>query len=210
MKTNDDPSNTQRVPGMARPRGAQREHITRTSGRLFRDKGYHGTSMADIATEVGLSKAALYTHLSAKQDVLRELVDRGATLFMDGIAEVAASTDPAPTKLRHALRMHLGIVAGHPDLAAVFLQEWRQLDGDARDRINRLRDQYEHTWRAIIAQGTAEGTLRPTLDPRIAALAFLSIANWAYQWLHARGPLPADTIADHFATLLLAGMQVED
>src|SRR5579859_4047980 len=112
-------------------RQGQRERIVAATGRLFRHKGYHGTSMADVATAVGLEKGSLYTHISAKQEVLRELVERGAVLFMEGIAPVVAAEQPAPRKVRDALRAHLAVVAMNPDLATVFLQEWRQLEGEA-------------------------------------------------------------------------------
>jgi len=98
---------------MIEQRKGQRARIVSATGRLFQHKGYHGTSMADIGKAVGLEKGSLYSHISAKQEVLRELVDSGATLFMEGIALIAASSDPAPLKVRQAQRMHLR--ASRPD-----------------------------------------------------------------------------------------------
>jgi AcrR family transcriptional regulator len=191
---------------MARPKTAQRERIARATGQLFRHKGYHGTSMADIGEAVGLKKASLYSHVAAKQDVLRELVERGAALFMEGMAPIARSSAPAPERVRRALHMHLRVVSEHPDLAAVFLQEWRQLEGAPRERIGRMRDEYEAMWREIIASGVRDGAFRPDLDVRFATLALLSSANWAYQWFDPRGPLSAGEVADRFADLALDGM----
>ncbi|HVA92913.1 MAG TPA: TetR/AcrR family transcriptional regulator [Chloroflexota bacterium] len=192
---------------MSRPRTGQRERIARATGRLFRHKGYHGTSMADIGEAVGLRKASLYNHLSTKQDMLRELVERGAALFVDGMAPIATSTDSAVDRLGRAMRMHLRVVAEHPDVAIVFLQEWRQLDAEARARVQASRDHYEEAWRAIIADGVREGRLRPELDIRFAALSLLSAANWAYQWYDPHGPLTAEDVADRFVKLALAGME---
>lgn len=184
----------------------QRERIVSATGQLFRRKGYHGASMADIGKAVGLEKGSLYSHISSKQEVLRELVERGAARFMDGLAPVLASRDPAPARLRQALRAHLRVVAEDPDLAAVFLQEWRQLEGEALARIGRLRDEYEAGWRGIIADGVRDGSLRADLDARYAALLLLSAANWAYQWYDPHGPLGADEVADRFAEVALRGM----
>jgi len=191
---------------MSRPRTGQRERIARAGGRLFRDKGYHGTSMADIGDAVGLRKASLYSHVATKQEMLRDLVERGAALFMEGIAPIAESIEPSPIRLRNAMRMHLRIVAEHQDLAGVFLHEWRQLEGDALTRIGALRDRYEELWRTIIENGIAEGRLRADLDPRFAALALLSAANWSYQWYDPGGPLSSDQVADRFTDLALSGM----
>jgi AcrR family transcriptional regulator len=165
--------------------------------------------MADIGAAVGLRKASLYNHVSTKQDMLRELVERGAALFMDGIAPIAEAADPAPTRLRHAMRMHLRVVAEHPDLAGVFLHEWRQLEGDALTRIGDLRDRYERIWRALVLDGIREGHFRPNLDARFAALAMLSAANWSYQWYDPRGALSPDEVADRFTDLALDGMKYD-
>jgi AcrR family transcriptional regulator len=192
--------------GVIEPRGGQRERIVDATGRLFSDKGYHGTSMADIGKAVGLEKGSLYTHITAKQDVLRELVERGAAFFMAALAPVAASQEPAPVKLRQAVRAHIGVVAAHPDLATVFLQEWRQLDGAARERIERLRDQYEAIWRAIVSDGIATGSFRRDVEPRFVALLLLSAGNWAYQWFDPQGPLSADEVADRFVDVVLTGI----
>lgn len=191
---------------MIEQRRGQRERIVAATGRLFRDKGYHGTSMADIGKAVGLEKGSLYSHISAKQDVLRELVMRGAALFVDGIRPIAASDDPAPLKVRAAMRAHLRVVAEHPDLATVFLQEWQRLDGAALDEVKRLRDEYEMAWREIVATGIRAGAFRADLDARFAALLLLSAANWAYQWFDAHGPLSADEVADRFTDIALEGM----
>jgi len=191
---------------MIEQRKGQRARIVSATGRLFQHKGYHGTSMADIGKAVGMEKGSLYSHISAKQEVLRELVDSGAALFMEGIAPIAASSDPAPLKVRQALRMHLRVVAAHPDLTAVFLQEWRQLEGEPRNRVGARRDDYEEMWRGIVAEGVQSGLFKPELDVRFAALLLLSAANWAYQWFDPHGPLSADDVADRFADIALGGM----
>ena len=142
---------------MIEPRGRQRERIVDATGRLFSDKGYHGTSMADIGKAVGLEKGSLYTHISAKQEVLRELVERGAAFFMEALAPVAVAPEPAPEKLRRALRAHLGVVAAHPDLATVFLQEWRQLKAPrasaSRGCATSTRGCGEASWRRVSPRG---------------------------------------------------------
>jgi len=188
-------------------RRGQRERIVTATGRLFRDKGYHGASMADIGKAVGLEKGSLYSHISSKQDVLRELVMRGATLFMAGIRQVAASDATAPVKVREAMRAHLRVVAEQPDLATVFLQEWQRLEGATLDEVNRLRADYESMWRDIVEAGVREGLLRADLDTRFATLLLLSAANWAYQWFDPHGPLSADDVADRFTDIALAGMR---
>ena len=198
------------VPHVQQEQPRQRDRIVDATGRLFSDKGYHGTSMADIGRAVGLEKGSLYNHITAKQDVLRELVERGADLFIAGIEPVVVSTEPAAARVRAALRAHLRVVAGDPTLATVFLHEWRQLDGPARARVGVLRDGYERAWREIVASGVRDGSFRPDTDVRFAALALLSAANWAYQWFDPHGSLSGDEVAGRFADLALRGLLRSD
>jgi len=160
-----------------------------------------------IGKAVGLEKGSLYSHISSKQDVLRELVMRGATLFMAGMRRVVDSDAPPPVKVRAAMRAHLRVVAEHPDLATVFLQEWRRLEGAALDEVKGLRGEYEAAWRELVAAGVCDGSFRADVDVRFAARLLLSAANWAYQWFDPRGPLSADEVADRFTDIAIEGIR---
>ncbi len=192
------------------PAGGQRERIVHATGKLFRDKGYYGASMADIGRAVGLEKGSLYSHITAKHEVLRELAERGAALFLDGVAPIAASGDPTPLRLRAALRVHLRVVAHDSDLATVFLQEWRHLDEDARCGIVRSRDRYELLWRDMVRDGVRDGAFGADTDVEAAVLLFLSAGNWAYQWFDPSGTLTPDEVADRFSALILRGLGQRD
>lgn len=194
----------------ATPASGQRERIVHATGKLFRDKGYHGASMADIGRAVGLEKGSLYSHITTKHDVLRELAERGAALFLDGVSPIAASHDPAPLRLRAALRMHLRVVADDIDLATVFLREWRHLDEPARARSIQSRDRYEALWRDMVRDGVRDGDFRADTDVGAAATLFLSAGNWAYQWFDPSGDLTPDEVADRFSAIILRGLEQRD
>lgn len=188
---------------------SRREQILATASQLFRDRGYHATSMRDIAEVLGLQAGSLYVHISSKEEVLFEIVDRGAQRFLDAVAPIAHAPLPAPRRLREAMRVHLQVMARHLDMATVFFHEWRFLDGERRQRILAKRDRYEELFRRIVADGVAEGAFRP-VDVKLAARAVLSIVNWFYHWYRPDGPLSAEEIADRFADLVLAGLQPRD
>src|SRR5919204_274005 len=112
---------------------------------------------------------------------------------------------PATEKIRLALRSHLAVVAEQLDVATVFVQEWRYLEGDRRDEIVAERRRYEERIRALFREGRDLGELRTDLDDATAALLLLSAANWAYTWLQAGED--TDALADRFFGLLLDGMR---
>lgn len=184
----------------------RREQILSTAVHLFSEKGYHATSMRDIAEALGLQAGSLYVHIQGKEELLYEIVDRGAEQFLAAVTPIAESDRPAPARLREAMRAHLRVMARNLDTAIVFFHEWKFLDADRRSRILAKRDRYERLFRAIIEDGVREGSFRP-VDVRMAALAVLSMVNWFYHWYSPEGPLTADEVADRFADLVLRGLE---
>jgi TetR/AcrR family transcriptional regulator, cholesterol catabolism regulator len=183
---------------------ARREELTRIAARLFARQGYQGTSLADLAEELGVQKPSLYHHIAAKEDLLWEVVWEGAHAFHAALDAVPAEA-PATERLRLALRGHLGVVAGQLDIATVFVREWRYLEGERHEAFVAERRRYEERIRELFREGVEGSELRTDLDVPTAALLFLSAANWAYTWLRPG----ADTaqLADRLYTALLDGMR---
>jgi AcrR family transcriptional regulator len=185
------------------PVGARREQIVEAAADLFSVKGYHGTSMQDIADRVGLLKGSLYAHVAGKEEVLLEIVSTAARRFMAAVEPVARGAAPAPERLRRALRAHLRVIAEHRGIATVYLHEWRHLEGQPARWVREEQARYEMLWQRIFQQAVANGEFRADLDPRIATLLALSAANWGYQWFEAGSD--TEEIADQFCDVLLAG-----
>jgi AcrR family transcriptional regulator len=182
----------------------RRTELTRQAARLFAEKGYHGTSVGDLAEAMGVQKGSLYAHIDSKADLLWEVAREGAAAFhtaLDAVSENAA----APERIRLALRAHLRVVAEQLDVATVFIREWRYLEGERREEFLAERRRYEERLRAIFREGRERGQLRTDLDDATAALLALSAANWAYTWL--RPDVDTDALADGFVDLLVGGMR---
>src|SRR4051812_34417524 len=88
----------------------RREELTREAARLFAERGYHGTSLADVAEALGIQKASLYHHIESKEDLLWEVAWEGAEAFHAALDSVPDDL-PATERIRLALRAHLGVVA---------------------------------------------------------------------------------------------------
>ena len=183
---------------------ARRNELTREAARLFAQKGYHGTSIGEIAEALGVQKGSLYAHIQSKQDLLYETMVEGARAFHAGLDAIPEDL-PATEKIRLALRSHLRAVADQLDVATVFVQEWRYLEGERRDEIVEERRRYEERIRALFREGRERGELRSDLDDATAALLALSAANWAYTWLQPGRN--TDDLADRFYEQLLEGMR---
>jgi AcrR family transcriptional regulator len=183
---------------------SRRDEATRHAARLFAERGYLGTSVGDIAEALGIQKASVYAHVASKQELLFAAMRQGADAFHAGLDSIPEEL-PAGDKLRLALRAHLRVVAEQLDIATVFVNEWRHLQGERRDEIVRERRRYEERFRALFREGRERGELRVDLDDRAAARLALSALNWAYTWL--RADADTDALADEFHGLLLDGMR---
>ncbi len=182
----------------------RRQELVQTAARLFAERGYHGTSMGDIADAMGLQKGSLYSLTESKQALLADAVREGAAAF-HGALDAVPEGAPALEQLRQALRGHLRVVAAQLEVATVFTREWRYLEGAERGRFVDERRRYEDRWRALLRDGVERGELRTDLDVGAAALLVLSAANWAYTWL--RPGADTDTLADGFASIVVDGVR---
>src|SRR5918912_1743614 len=181
----------------------RREELTRIAARLFAERGYQGTSLADLAGELGVQKPSLYHHIASKEDLLWEVASDGAAAFHAALDAVPEGR--ALDRIRLALRSHLAVIAAQLDVATVFVREWRHLEGERRERFVAERRRYEERIRDLFREGVEGSELRTDLDVGTAALLFLSAANWAYTWL--RSGADTDELADRLYAALLDGMR---
>jgi AcrR family transcriptional regulator len=182
----------------------RRDELAVTAARLFAERGYHGTSMGDLAEAMGVQKASLYSLTASKQDLLYRVMRDGADAFHAGLDAIPDDL-PALERVRLALRSHLRVVGEQLDVATVFTREWRYLEGERRDEIRAERRRYEERVRGIFRDGVENGELRSDLDAAAAALLVLSAANWAYTWLTPGRD--TDEIAERFAAILVDGIR---
>src|SRR5438477_12959802 len=109
-------------------RAAPREDRVRAAAlRLFNEKGYHATSIRDIAAEVGINKGSLYSYIRSKEDLLIPVFERAMGVLQAQIEDIAADPASRPTdRLKRAIHAHVTAVADNLDVLTVYLSEWRQ------------------------------------------------------------------------------------
>ena len=137
-----------------------REDVVRAAGRLFAERGYHGTSMRDLGRELGLLGSSLYSHVSSKQDLLVEVVAEGARLFEASAAKALATEGNAADRLRALIAGHVDVMLDNLEVARTFLNEARMLDARHRKQIVAARDHYEQAFRDVIREGLEDGSFR--------------------------------------------------
>jgi TetR/AcrR family transcriptional regulator, cholesterol catabolism regulator len=184
-----------------------REDVVRVAGRLFAQRGYHGTSMRDLAAELGLFGSSLYSHISSKEDLLVEVVERGAGLFQDSAERAQAVEGSAAEVLQALVAGHIGVVLDNLDEVRTFLNEAWVLDQPHRDRVLAARDQYERAFRTVLNQGRGDGSFSRAIDPKLAAIFILSILNAVERWYRPGGRIDRTQLVEELTGFVMEGLQ---
>jgi AcrR family transcriptional regulator len=186
----------------------RKDQIYQVAERLFSERGYHATTIRELARELQIEGGSLYSHISSKQSLLYDIVLRSSEQFLRAAHDVLAAGGPAQNQLRTLMRRHMSIIAASTDRAVVYFHEWKHLDPPYQDVIKRHRNEYEGVFRQIIRTGVANGEFAPN-DEGFTGLQALSLLNWTYQWYRTDGRLSAEELADHFFELVMCGLRVK-
>ena len=111
-----------------------KDQILEAAAQIFRTKGFHAASMQDIAEAVNLQKASLYHHVSSKQEILLDLLDRALDVLTQQVAAEVNSNGSADIRLRKAVYAYLNTIIENRDLASVLLLEHRSLEATLQAR----------------------------------------------------------------------------
>jgi AcrR family transcriptional regulator len=182
-----------------------RDEILDASAQIFSLKGYHGTSMQDIAAAVNLQKASVYHHVSSKQQILFELLNRGLQILTGKVEDAIAKPGPPEDQLRKAIQSYLIALTENQELTSVLLLEYRSLEPEYLVRHVKERDRFEQIWRDLIQSGVDQGAFECE-HPSMSARALLGVMNWTVTWFRYDGPMSAGEIADQITDLFLYGL----
>lgn len=186
----------------------RKEQIQDAAKQLFKNKGYVGASMRDLAQIVGIEASSLYNHVKSKEELLQNICFDLADQFMVGIQEVNdMKYDKATDWLKHAMLNHLKVVEKNLEASAVFLNEWRFLTGESMDKYLEFRKDYSKMYKTALKNGIAKGEFRSSLNPNLTAINILSTMNWTSNWYDPTGKEDIKEISRQFYKLLIKGIK---
>ncbi|AEV16273.1 Transcriptional regulator, tetR [Thermus sp. CCB_US3_UF1] len=184
----------------------RRDQILHVAGKLFSQRGYHATSMRDLAKELNLQGGSLYAHIASKEELLLEVVRQAAARFLAVLEGLEG--DPV-AKVRALVRGHLRVIAEELPRATVFFHEWKHLSPPLLEEAKALRRRYEEGVQGVIQEGVEKGVFRVE-SVRLATLFLLSALNWTYQWYRPEGPLSPEELGEIYARMALRALGVKE
>ncbi|MBT3409379.1 MAG: TetR/AcrR family transcriptional regulator, partial [Halieaceae bacterium] len=164
-----------------------RDKIVKQASLLFSKLGYTGTTMRDIAVNVGVLPGSLYAHIKSKEELLLEIVSSGIESFLQIEVAARAMSGTAEEKLRYAVGRHIEVVAEDPAKMLIVFHQWRYLTPPNLSRAKKMRRRYAQFYRDLLKEGIAAGEFSSELDSKVEVLAIMGALNWTPEWYRHGG-----------------------
>jgi AcrR family transcriptional regulator len=188
------------------------EEVLQSAANIFFAKGFHATSIEDVARDVGMLKGSLYYYIKSKDDLLFQLLLAG---IEDGDAYIAKQIDPESDpveQLERAVRAQIDYIIEHRVPFGLFLHEFDSLSGKRQHKLISVMSRYNNRFVELVKRGQAQGKLMEG-EPWLIVNGILGMCNWLYRWYdtdpasnRANGSNP-EQVKQVFLSILLDGLR---
>jgi TetR/AcrR family transcriptional regulator, cholesterol catabolism regulator len=188
--------------------GLSRQLIIETAMELFKIHGYSATSIKDIANELSCTKAALYYHISSKEEILSEIFDQTMTkaeVRLDLLLQQELSVEQ---RIRQYIFNQIMSVFDAGQSISIFFSERSKLSNENLQMIDARLQRYESAIAEIFQQGIQQGILKPVeVMPTIYGI--IGMCNWLYHWYEPDGAIKPAHLANIYSDMILKGISNE-
>ena len=189
----------------AKLRASKREAVLRTAAQLFNERGFHATSLDDVALRLNITKPTLYYYVRNKDEILFECVSIGLRMLEEAIRVASSGGGRALDQLVAAMHRYVQIVTQDFGMCIIRVGE-DPLPPESRRTLRAFKAKLDAHFRELVRQGIEEGSLA-ACDPKLAAFTLAGALSWIGRWYRSDGPLTPDQIADQSIALLIGGLR---
>lgn len=191
-------------PRRGRP-GYDLESLLTVAVRVFNERGYEATSMEHLARRLGISKSAIYHHVSGKEELLRLALDRALDGLSTSVARAREMEGPAVDRLEFLVRDSVRVLVERLPFVTLLLR----VRGNTRVERRALarRREFDHLVTELVARAEAEGDVRSGADPAVTARLLFGTVNSLIEWYRPQGGLGPADLAEAVATTMFDGLR---
>ena len=182
----------------------KRDAVVRAAAQEFNVRGYHNTSLDDIASALGVTKPTVYYYVANKEQLLFECFREGLQRIREVVIATERSDRPARERLETVVRGYAEAIASEYGWCMVRAHE-HDLGNDLGRQINSLKSEIDFGLRRLLREGVTDGSIGPC-DPKIAAFAMAGALNWIAYWYRESQPLTAAEVGDAFVRFFGDGL----
>ena len=179
-------------------------HVLKTAAAIFAEKGYHSTSIRDIARATGMSLSGLYYYFNSKEELLFLIQDYCFGTLIDDCKQLIAGVEDPVHRLRLLIENHLNYFVNNMNEMKVLSHEANSIQGDFLKRVNARKRQY-----VDIVKGLLEAIARnhgvKDLDMKVATFSLFGMMNWIYNWYNPRKDVDVAGLSRNISRIFLLG-----
>jgi AcrR family transcriptional regulator len=188
------------------PRSLRRRvEILKSAAAAFRTRGYHATSVDDIAQTLRMTKGSLYYYFKNKEEILYVCHDHTLDLLLRALRTIQGGSQSPADKLRAVVVAFVQLMTEELHGTAAVTLDLKELSPPLRRKIIAKRDRFDRAVRRIIREGTEAGVFRH-VDPKVTTFAIMGGVNWIPHWYSPSGKADAHAIGVAFADFFVAGL----
>jgi len=188
-----------------RDRELKRDAVIRAAAREFNRKGYHNTSLDDIAARLEVTKPTVYYYVTSKEQLLFECFVAGVEQIRAAFRAVRELAVPARERLNAVLRHYGEAVASEFGWCMVRAED-QDLSPAMSRHIKSLKSEIDQGIRRLLRDGIQDGSIEPC-DPKMTAFALAGALNWIAHWYREDQSLTPAQIAGAFVTIFEGGLR---
>ena len=192
------------APSRAAQHQAKRDAVLHVAAQMFNERGFHATSLDDIAARLNVTKPTLYYYVKNKDAILLACVKKGLDMTLEGIDASRAAGGNAIDQLRACMRTYAEVVTQPFGMCLIRVGD-EEVPEPSRTELRRLKSEIDHAFRRLVEQGVQEGVLAPC-DPKMAGFGIAGGLGWIGRWYQPQGAYSADQIIEQCTQLLLQGV----
>ncbi|TGE25494.1 TetR/AcrR family transcriptional regulator [Hymenobacter aquaticus] len=183
----------------------KRQVILEEAAKLFKAKGFGGTSMRDLGSQVGMEAASMYNHISSKDDILESICFHVSNTYISQLHEIEQLPVSYVDKLKALIRLHIRLMIEDGAAVSVANNDWKYLSPDKLQQFKDARKTYEKGFAELIEQGIAAGEFQP-VNVSVALFTILSAVRWVELWYRPGRGITAEELEENIMTILLNGL----
>ena len=174
---------------------------------VFADRGFDQTRIEDLAEATGVPRATLYYYFAGKEDILAWLLRRMLAEMAEAVAGAAAQPGTARHRLEAVVRAKIDVMARHPATCRALMADLGRA-GRIPETAAAIQAAFHHPVRRLLAEGEADGSLRPVGDPETTVAAIYgAVTIAAAHYLFADNRLDPQRVAAELFPLLFKGLE---
>lgn len=187
-----------------RERELKRDAVLETAVKLFNERGFHATSLTDVADALNVTKPTIYHYFTNKDEILFACVRRGVESIRDAALDVESRGGNGMERLKAHMRNYAIVMTNDFGMCVTRTAD-HELSADSRKRFRAMKRETDVTIRRVVEEGMRDGSIAPG-DARLVTFTLAGALNWIARWYDSKGPLTREQIADGCVATLVQGL----